>query len=81
MARLAGMHQRQIIAHKISSDGHTHKKQAEPEPPITVSAPPVRRNLPMNMLAIRRLRLVVTMIAFMHWFPAFLIPLRMIPGR
>jgi hypothetical protein len=66
MALFAARHQRQIIAHKIGSDGHTHKKQAEPEPPITVSAPPVRRNLPMNMLAIRYFIVVVTVVTFMH---------------
>jgi hypothetical protein len=66
MARFAAGHQRQVIAHKIGSDGHTHKKQAEPETPITVSAPPVRRNLPVNMLAVQYFISVVTVVTFMH---------------
>jgi hypothetical protein len=35
----------------------------------------------MNMFAILRFMLVVTMVAFMHRFPALSIPYRMISGR
>ena len=35
----------------------------------------------MNMLAIWYFTLVVTVVTFMHWFPAFSIRYRTIPGR
>ena len=35
----------------------------------------------MNMFAIRYDVLVVTVVTFMHWFPAFSIPYRMISSR
>ena len=35
----------------------------------------------MNMFAILRFMLVVTMVTFMHWLPAFSLPYRMISGR
>jgi len=35
----------------------------------------------MNMLAIWYFTLVVTVVTFVHWFPAFSIHYRMLPGR
>ena len=35
----------------------------------------------MNMFAVRHDILVVTVVTFMHWLPAFSIPYRMISGR
>ena len=58
--------ERQVIAHDIDRYGRQHEKQADPDPPITMRAFPVRILIMTNTFAGRFSVLVGTALEFIH---------------
>ncbi len=61
----------QVIAHHIDKHGRSHQEHADPDTPILMRAFPVGTMVLLTAIALRPSLRVMTLLHFIHCFPAF----------